>query len=259
MAVARLPEPAREDVAHKVTFPLENKAFVMDAMEFDIIDDDGINVTIAPLRVTILHSNFEVDLQDRLEAIAKDIHAVPTLMATNPDLASAVDQHAKLVNASVNSSAIRTAADRVIRLQQKAFGMTNVGSVTVLTEAEALPPTEFEEVVGIEGKLLTRIHTYKERDPKLAAMAKKHYKKENGGKLICSACKMDPVALYGPKGERCIEAHHKTPIEELQPDSVTKVSDLEMVCASCHRVIHSQKPCLTVDQVLAMQPSSGTP
>ena len=29
MAVARLPEPAREDITHSVSFPLENKSFVI--------------------------------------------------------------------------------------------------------------------------------------------------------------------------------------------------------------------------------------
>lgn len=49
-----------------------------------------------------------------------------------------------------------------------------------------------------------------------------------------------------------IEAHHSTPIEQLQPDSVTQVQDLIMLCATCHRFVHSQRPCLTVDQVQAL-------
>ena len=46
-----------------------------------------------------------------------------------------------------------------------------------------------------------------------------------------------------------MEAHHKVPIEQLQPDSVTLVRDMAMLCASCHRVVHSEKPCLTVERV----------
>ena len=46
-----------------------------------------------------------------------------------------------------------------------------------------------------------------------------------------------------------MEAHHKVPIEQLQPDSVTIVGDMAMLCASCHRVVHSEKPCLTVGGV----------
>ena len=46
-----------------------------------------------------------------------------------------------------------------------------------------------------------------------------------------------------------MEAHHKVPIEQLQPDSVTIVGHMAMLCASCHRVVHSEKPCLTVGGV----------
>ena len=91
-------------------------------------------------------------------------------------------------------------------------------------------------------------NSYKERDRKLIAKAKQYYRSKNGGFLVCVACNMKPQEFYGASGERCIEAHHTIPIEELQPDSVTLVKDLAMVCASCHRIIHSEKPCLTIEK-----------
>lgn len=60
------------------------------------------------------------------------------------------------------------------------------------------------------------------------------------------------VALYGADSEGCIEAHHKVSIEELQPDSETRHSDLAMVCASCHCIIHTCKPWLIIDEVRAL-------
>ncbi|MCA3635447.1 MAG: HNH endonuclease [Methylobacterium sp.] len=250
MAVARLPEPGREDLSHTVAFPLENKAFVMDAMDFEIIEDDGITATLAPLRVSILHSAFQIDLQDRFSAIAEDLAKIADVEAKHPFLAAAIRNHGTEVMKGVNSTSIRAAADEIIHLQAEIFGMTNAGSAVVLENATAKPETDLEaEIVGIEGRLLTRIHAYKERDRAFAAMAKKHYKAKNGGKLTCEACGMDPVALYGADGERCIEAHHKVPIEELQPDSITRVEDMAMVCASCHRIIHSRRPCLKVEDV----------
>lgn len=257
MAVARLPEPAREDLTHAVTFPLENKSFVMDSMEFDVIDDDGIDVTLSPLRVTIRNSTFLIDLQDRLTAIANDVAGIADIAALHPDLAAAIIAHSDAVQAGVNDAAIRRAADEVIRLQQVIFGSTNVGSVTALEKAAELPETEEEEATGKEGRLLTRIHVYKERDRNLVRLAKKDFKAKNGGKLFCVCCGLDPVALYGADGERAIEAHHSTPIEQLQPDSITRASDLDMLCATCHRVVHSQRPCLTVDQVKALLKASA--
>ena len=46
-----------------------------------------------------------------------------------------------------------------------------------------------------------------------------------------------------------MEAHHKVPIEELQPDSVTLVQEMAMVCANYHRVIHFRKPCFTINEI----------
>lgn len=254
MAVARLPEPAREDHHQPLVFPLENKSFVMEAMDFDVIEDDGLNVVLAPLRVSILHTSFRVELNDRLTAIAADIAEVQAIGDNYPAIAKAISDHAIAVKTGVNSAAIRKAADAYIKAQADHFGMTNVGAATGLIKVESLPETDLEEEIsGKEGRLLTRIHAYKERDRKLAASAKKYYKSKFGGKLHCVACDLEPEELYDEFGDRCIESHHKVPIEELQPDSVTRVDDLVMVCASCHRVIHSRKPCLTVDEVRALR------
>ena len=254
MAVARMPEPAREDHHAPLTFPLENKAFVMDAMDFDVISDDGLVAILAPLRVSILHSNFQVDLQDRLRAIADDMAEATKLAHNYPKIAAAITAHASLVQAGVNTAEIRKQADAYIKAQAEHFGMTNVGSASGLMKVESLPATDLEdEITGKEGRILTRIHAYKERDRKLSKAAKKYYKSKFGGKLHCVACELDPETLYSEQGDRCIEAHHKVPIEELQPDSITRVDDLLMVCASCHRVIHSRKPCLTVEEVRALR------
>ena len=250
MAVARLPEPMREDLLDSVAFPLENKKFVMDAMDFDIIVDDGITATLAPLRVSILHSEFKIDLQDRFAAIAADLAGIAPIMAKHPNLAQGIEAHGAEIMKGVNSTEIRKAADRVISLQASIYGMTNAGSTIRLEEFDSKPETDLEdEIIGIEGRLLTRIHAYRERDRKFASMAKKYYRDKSGGHLTCEACGLDPIDLYGPNGERCIEAHHKIPIEQLQPDSVTRVEDMAMVCASCHRIVHGQRPCLNIDEV----------
>lgn len=255
MALARLPEPAREDNHGPLSFPLENKAFVMDAMDFDIVENDGITAVLAPLRVSILHTEFQVNLQDRFVAIAADVSEVNNIGHNYPELANAISNHAAAVRAGINSSTIRNTADVYIDIQARHFGKTNVGSAVKLIKTESLPETDLEEeITGREGRILTRLHAYKERDRTFSARAKRYYKKRAGGTLFCMACGLRPEALYDDRGERCIEAHHKVPIEQLQPDSITRVSDMAMVCASCHRVIHSRVPCLTLEEVKALRP-----
>jgi predicted HNH restriction endonuclease len=137
-----------------------------------------------------------------------------------------------------------------MKLQRDKFGPTNYGSVSSIIDATAMPYTPTEaEIYGVEGRTLTRIHAYKERDRSLSAKAKKHYRNA-WGELHCEACGFKPSSKYGSRGDHCIEAHHKTPVEQLLPDSITRVSDLAMLCASCHRIIHSEKPMLTLGQVV---------
>ena len=249
MAVAGLPEPAREDKGHPVQFPLENKQFVMDGMDFDIVEDDGMSVVLAPLRVSVLHSDFQVQLVDRFNAVAHDWRVIDHLRGHDGKLAGAIEAHCLQIRKGANSSEIRKAADRVIQLKSKLFGQTNAGAATTLIDANAKTEVEAEEIVGKEGRLLARMHVYRERDRTFVRRVRKHYRSLSGGRLLCHACGCVPVEVYGPSGESCMEAHHKVPIEQLQPDSVTLVGDMAMLCASCHRVVHSEKPCLTVERV----------
>lgn len=254
MAVARLPENRREDPHAPLVFPLENKSFVMETMDFDVIDDDGITITLAPLRVSIKHTSFKVNLQDRFDAFAADIAALKNIENIYPSIALAIENHALQVMTGVNSINIRKTADTYIASLAENFGMTNAGSTQNLIKFENLPETDLEEeIIGKEGRILTRIHAYKERDRTFSSKTKRYYKKKNNGHLWCIACDLKPESLYDDRGERCIEAHHLVPIEELQPDSIVHVDEMAMVCASCHRVIHSQKPCLTIDQVRALR------
>ena len=259
MAVAGLPDPARSDQRHSVEFPLENKAFVIDEMDFDIVDDDGISVVLAPLRVSILHSSFQVQLGDRLDAIAEDLGRIHQIREHNTELAEAIEAHATEVKNGANSIQIRKTADRMITLKENLFGQTNAGSATTLIETMRKTAVDAEEIVGKEGRLLTRLHVYKERDRRFVQRVRKYYKHQSDGLLVCEACGAVPTEVYGPTGESCMEAHHKVPIEQLQPDSVTVVGDMAMICASCHRVVHSQKPCLTIEAVNTLVETHSKP
>lgn len=248
MAVAALPEPARS-LKHPLSFPLENKKFVIDQMDFDIVDDNELSVVLAPIRVSILNSNFQVQLEDRFRPISEDIQNLERIRIESTELASAVEAHMEQINRCTNSIGLRISADKLIHVKADLFGQTNAGSAYKLVTESAKPAVIAEESAGYEGKLLVRMHVYKERDRGLVKRAKDYYRNLHGGKLMCEACGTIPVKVYGDAGERSIEAHHKIPIEELQPDSETRTSDLAMVCSNCHRVIHSKTPCLTVEEV----------
>lgn len=99
-----------------------------------------------------------------------------------------------------------------------------------------------------EGRLLTRVHRTRERDRKIVAK-KKDAVLNSSGKLQCECCGFDFKAAYGAIGEGFIECHHKKPVSSLAPSDRTKLDDLALVCSNCHRMIHRQRPWLTIEQV----------
>ena len=100
-----------------------------------------------------------------------------------------------------------------------------------------------------EGAKRVRVHHYKERRPKLTQKAKGHFKATHSGRLFCEVCGFDFGVVYGEPD--FIEAHHRTPLRDLQPGTLTKLSDLAMVCANCHRMLHRGSPWPTVDELKA--------
>lgn len=97
-------------------------------MDFDVLEDDGITAVLSPLRVSILHSGFQVQLDDRLRAMAKDVANIEAIRARSPELAEAVEAHAAEVAKGVNSKDLRRSADRLIAVKSELFGLTNAGS-----------------------------------------------------------------------------------------------------------------------------------
>ena len=252
MAIAGLPEPARSTATTVVTFPLENRAFVIEELVFNVLDDDGVRVVLAPLRVSVRYTEFTVDLVDRLNAIANDMQSVDKIHHYDQTLAEAIRQHVHEVRRGINTQAIRKAANRVISLKRDLFGPTNFGSASKVIEASERRSVQLEAVAGIEGRILTRIHVYKERDQNFARQVREYHLSHSGGVLACESCAFVPRQTYGVAGNRCIELHHKVPIAELQPDSVTTIDDMALVCASCHRVVHSRTPCYTIEEMRTM-------
>src|SRR5688572_4768334 len=100
---------------------------------------------------------------------------------------------------------------------------------------------EAEIVEAAEGKLLTRIHRRRERSRKLVA-AKKNQVLANVGNLACEVCGFEFAKRYGPRGAGFIECHHTKPVNEYGDGRKTSIKELALVCANCHRMIHSKRP-----------------
>ncbi len=244
MALARLPDPAREDKAGKAVWPLENKGFLVSHMDFEIVHRTADQAILEPRFARILHSDEVIDLRERFRSVSEDFGALATLRTDYPELAGAIGKHHAEIAKAVNSANVRKAADAVIALQTKEFGLSNAAAVSTIVH---LPPTQLEEDIGgKEGRILTRLHSFKERNRSLVKKAKFLFKNKHG-KLYCECCGFESGIFYGKRGEDRIQAHHRRPIEELLPDSITKPEDLAMVCPNCHDIIHAKRPWISVE------------
>jgi 5-methylcytosine-specific restriction protein A len=91
------------------------------------------------------------------------------------------------------------------------------------------------EDIFVEGGILTAYHRRRERSPKLrkALLAKR----SKTGKLCCDACDWAPANDDGRLSQAAFEAHHLLPLSTAG-ESKTKVSDVALLCANCHRLVH---------------------
>ncbi|MFI0406093.1 HNH endonuclease [Actinomadura sp. 3N508] len=105
-----------------------------------------------------------------------------------------------------------------------------------LREVIATPSPDEDEETALEGRSLERLHRFRERD---RGLRKKRIDKTlaEGGDLACEVCGFNFTRAYGTHGDGYIEVHHLIPLHEAG-ESETKLSDLVLLCANCHRMSH---------------------
>ena len=95
--------------------------------------------------------------------------------------------------------------------------------------AEELP----EDEVFVEGHLLTSRHRSRDRRLRKRLLAQK-----TDDQLVCTICQFAPPPLERRLLESFFEAHHIRPLSETKGPTSTRVADMALVCACCHRFIH---------------------
>ncbi len=117
---------------------------------------------------------------------------------------------------------------------------------------------EVEEALAFsEGALRYVTHLKRERNSQLVSEAKRKARRD--GKLYCAVCRFSFEERYGELGRDYIECHHTIPISTLAPNANTRIEDIALLCANCHRMVHRYKPWLSMaelSQVLQYPPNS---
>ena len=88
-----------------------------------------------------------------------------------------------------------------------------------------------------EGGIKVRISRTLERNAKLRQQALDHHG------YICQVCDFDFELTYGNWGKDFAEVHHIKPLAELKGEQqkTNPKTDLTVLCANCHRMIHRKK------------------
>ena len=103
---------------------------------------------------------------------------------------------------------------------------------------------EFESTKK-EGKKKVRFTTYYERNP----LNRKKAIELHG--LVCMACAFNFQEKYGNLGRGFIHVHHIRPVSEIGEEAyLDPATDLVVVCANCHAMIHKNKDnTLSVEEI----------
>ncbi len=100
----------------------------------------------------------------------------------------------------------------------------------LLTEIE----NSDENLSFSEGKLKLVAHYARERNPEIIKLKKQKAVANNT--LHCEICEFSFLKTYNIE---FIECHHRTPISQTG-ETETKLEDLALVCANCHRMLHKK-------------------
>ncbi len=92
-----------------------------------------------------------------------------------------------------------------------------------------------EDVEFVEGRVITTLHSRRERNPKLRERLLSL--RRSSSKLCCEMCGTPPLAANPLLQDAQFEAHHVIPLSSTGART-TRLSDLALLCASCHRLLH---------------------
>lgn len=124
-------------------------------------------------------------------------------------------------------------------------------TIAAAMDAVAAADTNLEqdEIVFNEGRALTRLHSYRERD--IGLRRKVLSKRRKNGGLSCELCGASFHHLDRSLEEKAFEVHHLVPLAS-SGERIVRLSEVALLCASCHRLIHgliaAQKKWVSISQ-----------
>ena len=121
----------------------------------------------------------------------------------------------------------------------------------VQVNREQMPTTDVDihksSSTAMEGRRRLISHLQRERNPSLVRK-----KKRQAESLHCEVCGFSFARAYGKLAETYCEVHHLIPLAEAEQIVTTRLEDLAILCANCHRVVHLRYPPYRLEDVIGM-------
>ncbi len=230
------PDWARDEIILACQLVRENGWRGLDAEDARVIELSGL------LQMLPLHAKAERNEKFRNpNGVARKTFDIAT---RHPDY------RGKLTNGGVLDGEVL--ADYLARPEEMTEVARLIREGLTAGDLQDLAPSEdeeFDDYSAPEGRLLMRRHQARERNKglrkkKIASVTRR------GGRLACEVCGFDFEQVYGERGAGYIECHHVVPLHEAG-EGQTRLSDLALICANCHRMIHRRAPWPTPEELRA--------
>ena len=101
------------------------------------------------------------------------------------------------------------------------------------SEATLSLDVDIHTPVATEGRRRLVLHLQRERNQTLVRK-----KKEQAASLDCEICGFSFSRAYSGAPSDYCEVHHLLPLSKVEQTTRTRMEDLAILCANCHRVVH---------------------
>jgi hypothetical protein len=128
-------------------------------------------------------------------------------------------------------------------------GISAIPGYVRVADSDATPGlnVDIHTLAATEGRRCLVLHLQRERNQTVT-----RNKKKLAASLDCEVCGFSFGRVYGSAASDYCEVHHLLPLSEVENTTRTRMEDLAILCANCHRVVHLHNPPHTLNQVRSM-------
>jgi 5-methylcytosine-specific restriction endonuclease McrA len=128
-------------------------------------------------------------------------------------------------------------------------GIKAIPGYVRVADSDASPSLDVDihTVAATEGRRRLVLHLQRERNQTVV-----RNKKKQAASFDCEVCGFSFGRDYGSAASDYCEVHHLLPLSEVEHTTRTRMEDLAILCANCHRVVHLRNPPYTLDEVRRM-------